>query len=61
VVRGHLRYKFTRIILEDLRIFSVIFKAIILVLLICAANPNIAYDIGTLSAKIVFKILESAL
>lgn len=61
MVRGHLRYRSTRIILEDSRIFGVISKAVVLVLLVCAADPSMAYDVGTLSAKTVFKILESAL
>jgi hypothetical protein len=60
VIKKHLCYKSTRIILKDLRIFGVIFKAVVLVLLVCAADLSIAYDIGTLSAKTMFKILESA-
>jgi hypothetical protein len=59
VVKEHLCYRSTRIILEDLRIFDVISKAVVLVLLVYAADLSIAYDISTLSAKTVFKILES--
>jgi hypothetical protein len=61
VIREHLCYRSTRIILEDLRIFGVISKAVVLVLLVCAADSSIAYNMGILSAKTVFKILESAL
>jgi hypothetical protein len=60
VIREHLCYKSIRIILKDLEIFDVISKAVVLVLLVYAADLSITYNISTLSAKTVFKILESA-
>jgi hypothetical protein len=52
--RERLHQRFTKIILEGLRIVGVISGAAALALLVCAADLNMAYHVDTLSAKTVF-------